>query len=108
MLARIVEVAIKGGKKQEVFDILQNELIPFVQKQPGFVASEGFSRESDPNYTISTTYWQSKQDAENCYSASFYSSVLSKLRPLLASDVRPVYCNVEYSTTHRISLGKAA
>ena len=55
MLARVVEVGIKGGKKQEVAKILQNELVPVLQKQPGFVAYETLSRETDPNLTTSIT-----------------------------------------------------
>jgi quinol monooxygenase YgiN len=108
MLARVVEVGIKGGKKQEVTRILQNELIPVLQKQPGFVAYETFSRDSDPNITTSITYWHSEDDADSCYSTSAYASILNKLRPLLSNEIRPVLNTVVISTTHRIAIGKAA
>jgi quinol monooxygenase YgiN len=108
MLARVVEVGIKGGKKQEVAKILQNELVPVLQKQPGFVAYETLSRETDPNLTTSITYWQNKDDADNCYAMPAYTSILDKLRPLLTNEIRPVIHNVEISTAHRIAIGKAA
>jgi quinol monooxygenase YgiN len=108
MLARVVEVGIKGGKKQEVAKILRNELVPVLQKQPGFVAYETLSRETDPNLTTSITYWQSKDDADTCYSMPAYTSILDKLRPLLTNEIRPVIHNVEISTAHRVAIGKAA
>ena len=108
MLARIVEVGIKGGKKQEVAKILQNELLPVLQKQPGFVAYETLARDTDHNVTTSITYWQSQDDADSCYSMPAYNAILNKLRPLLSNEIRPVLHNVEISTTHRIAFGKAA
>ena len=108
MLARVVEVGIKGGKKQEVAKILQNELLPVLRKQPGFVAYETLARDTDPNVTTSITYWQSKDDADSCYSMPAYNTILSKLRPLLSNEVRPVLHNVEISTTHSIAISKAA
>jgi quinol monooxygenase YgiN len=108
MLARVVEVGIKGGKKQEVAKILRNELVPVLQKQLGFVAYETLSRETDPNIATSITYWQSKDDADNCYSMPAYTSIIDKLRPLLSNEIRPVIHNVEISTSHRIAIGKAA
>ena len=108
MLARVVEVGIKGGKKKEVTKILQNELLPLLQKQPGFVAYETLARDTDPSVTTSITYWQSKDDADSCYSMPAYNTILNKLRPLLSNEIRPVLHNVEISTTHRIAIGKAA
>ena len=108
MLARVVEVGIKGGKKSAVVKILQNELLPLLQKQPGFVAYETLARDTDPNVTTSITFWHSKDDAEDCYSLPAYNTILDKLRPLLSNEVRPVLHQVEISTTHRIAIGKAA
>jgi quinol monooxygenase YgiN len=108
MLARVVEVSIKGGKKQEAAKILQNELLPVLRKQPGFVAYETLARDVDPNVTTSITYWQSKDDAESCYSMPAYNTILNKLRPLLSNEIRPVLHTVEISTTQRIAIGKAA
>jgi heme-degrading monooxygenase HmoA len=108
MLARVVEVTIKGGKKHDVINILQNELIPFLQKQAGFVAHETMSRQNDPNYTVATTFWRTQDDADTCYSSQDYATLLSKLRPLFNSDVHPVFYNVEISTTQKIVQGKAA
>ena len=108
MLARVVEVSIKGGKKQEVVKILQNELLPVLQKQPGFVAYETLASDTDPNITTSITYWQNKDDADSCYSMPAYTTILNKLRPLLSNEIKPVLHHVEISTTHRIAFGKAA
>ncbi len=108
MLARVIETTLKGGKRQQGLRLIQDELVPFLQKQPGFMGYQTGSRESDPNYVFSATFWQSKQDAENCYATPAYNSIVAKLRPLLSADLRPVFYNVEISTTHQISVGKAA
>ncbi|HET7185652.1 MAG TPA: antibiotic biosynthesis monooxygenase family protein [Terriglobales bacterium] len=108
MLARVVEVNIKGGKKQEVETILQNELLPLLQKQPGFAGYETLLRETDPNVTLSISYWQNREQADTFADTAAYNAIRNKLQPLLANDIRPVFYTVEISTQHRIAFGKAA
>jgi quinol monooxygenase YgiN len=108
MLARVVEVTVKGGKKPEILNILQNELLPLLQKQPGFVGFETLARETDPNTSVSVTFWQNKDYAETCYAMPAYAQLLSRIRPLITTDIKPVFHNVEISTAHRIPSGKAA
>jgi quinol monooxygenase YgiN len=108
MLARVVEVNIKGGKKQEVETILQNELLPLLQKQPGFAGYETLLRETDPNVTLSISYWQNREQADTFVDTAAYNAIRNKLQPLLANDIRPVFYTVEISTQHRIAFGKAA
>ena len=108
MLARVVEVTIKGGKKHDVINIVLNELVSLLEKQPGFVAHETMSRQNDPNYALAATYWRTQEDAERCYSSPAYTNLLNKLTPLFNSDIRPVFYQVEVSTTQKIAFGKAA
>ncbi len=108
MVARVIETTMKGGKKQECLTIIQNELVPYLQKQPGFVAYDTNTRVTDPNYILSSTMWRTKEDAENCYASTGYTNIVNKIRPLLTADLRPVFYNVELSTTHQVSVGKAA
>jgi quinol monooxygenase YgiN len=108
MLARVVEVAIKGGKKRDVLSILQNELMPLLHKQPGFVSFEALARDTDPNITFGITYWENKDYAETCYSMPAYTQILNRIRPLLSNDVKPVLYHVDISTTHRVATSKAA
>ena len=108
MLARVVEGTIKGGKKRDVINIVQSELVPLLEKQPGFVAHETMSRQNDPNYALATTYWRTQEEAERCYSSPAYTNLLNRLAPLFHSDIRPVLYTVEVSTTQRIVFGKAA
>jgi quinol monooxygenase YgiN len=108
MLARVIEVAIKGGKKKELLTLLEKELVPLLQKQPGFVAFEAFSRDTDPNISFGITYWHARDYADTCYSMPAYTQFLNKIRPLLTNEVKPVFHNVDISTAHRIVAGKAA
>lgn len=108
MLARVIEVIIRGGKKQEVISIVQNELLPLLQRQPGFISHETMTRQTDPNVAVATTCWRTHDEAEEFYSSQDYTTLLSRLRPLFGSDIRPVFYNVEVSTALKASQGKAA
>ena len=48
MFARIVESTVKPEKRDELQQRVRNEILPVLQKQPGFVDSVGLVSEHDP------------------------------------------------------------
>ncbi len=108
MLARVIEVGIRPEKKQEIVTLVQNELIPLLQEQAAFVGHEVVVRDDNPKVALATTYWTNKREAEACYATPEYAAVINQLKPLLTTDLKPVYYTVEISTSHWISFGKAA
>ena len=107
MFTRIVECHVKPGKRQEATTKINNEVLPILQKQPGFVDMIGLTHERDPERVVALSFWNTKEDAER-YHREHFSHISEILKPLLTSVPSVETYNVESSTTHRIAAGKAA
>jgi heme-degrading monooxygenase HmoA len=107
MFTRIVECRVKPDKRDEFNNKLRNDVLPILQKQPGFVDLIGLTSESDAERVISVSFWKSKEDAER-YHREQYNRIVDTLKPTLRKDPTVETFNVETSTTHRIAAGKAA
>ena len=107
MYTRIVECHVKPGKKQETTTKMNDEVLPILQKQPGFVDMIGLIDERDPERLLALSFWKTKEDAER-YHREHFSHISDLLKPLLTTTPKVETYNVESSTTHRIAAGKAA
>lgn len=107
MFTRIVECHVKPGRKQEATAKMNNEVLPILQEQPGFVDMIGLIDEHDPERLVALSFWKTKEDAER-YHREHFSQVSDLLNPLLTAAPKVQTYNVETSTTHRIAAGKAA
>ena len=107
MFTRIVECYVKRGKRQEFNDRIQNHILPILQTQPGFVDLLSMSSEDEPERAVSISVWKSKDDAER-YHEAHYEQIVDALRPLLRDEPSVEFYNVEASTAHKVTIGKAA
>jgi quinol monooxygenase YgiN len=107
MFTRFVECHVKPDKKDELTQKLRNDVLPILQKQPGFVDLIGLVSEKDPDRIVSVSFWNSKQDAER-YQREHYSRITEMLKPSLKRDPVVDTFNVDTWTAHRIAAGKAA
>lgn len=107
MFTRVVECHINLGKKEEFSTRLRNEVLPLLQKQPGFVDVIGLVHDSDPERTLALSFWKNKEDADR-YAQQHYRHVLEILKPYLQQDPKIDGFHVDTSTTHKIVAGKAA
>ncbi len=107
MFTRVVECQLRPEKKDEFSSKLRNEVLPILQKQPGFVDLIGLVSEKDPERIVSVSFWKSKEDAERHHREN-YSRIVEMLRPLVKRDPTLDTFNVDTSTTHRITAGKIA
>lgn len=107
MFTRIVECHVKPGKKDEFSNKLRNEVLPILQKQPGFVDVIGLASEKDSERMVSISFWKTKEDAER-YHREHFNQVKDLILPLIKREPSVETFNVETSTTHRIAAGKAA
>ena len=64
MFTRMVECRVKPDKRDEFNNKLRNDVLPILQKQPGFVDLIGLTSESDAERVISVSFWKNKEDAE--------------------------------------------
>jgi quinol monooxygenase YgiN len=107
MFTRIVECHVKPEKREEFTNKLRNDVLPILQKQPGFVDLIGLSSEDDRERIVSVSFWNTKEDAER-YHKEHYTRIVEMLKPTLRRDPTVETFNVDTSTTHRIAAGKAA
>ncbi|HLX77071.1 MAG TPA: antibiotic biosynthesis monooxygenase [Terriglobales bacterium] len=107
MFTRIVECTVKPEKKDEMQQRLRNEILPLLQKQPGFVDEVGLASEHDPERMVAISFWKTREDAER-YHRDTFSRVQDIVKPYLKGPIKVETYNVEESTIHRIAAGKAA
>jgi len=64
MFGRIVEFTPKPEMKDEIVNVLRNEVLPILCKQPGFVEFLPFVPETKTEKWITVTLWAEKRDEE--------------------------------------------
>ena len=107
MFTRIVDCTVKPEKREEFKQTIANEVLPILQKQPGFLDCITLTSDTDPERAVALSFWKTKADAER-YSRENYSRIMNILEPVLRNEPRIHGYNVEHSTTHKIAAGKAA
>jgi heme-degrading monooxygenase HmoA len=107
MYTRIVECNVKPEKKEEFSNKLRNEVLPILQKQPGFVDLIELASEHDRERLVAISFWNTKDDAER-YQRENYGRIVELIRPLVKRDPTVDTFTVATSTSHRIAASRAA
>jgi heme-degrading monooxygenase HmoA len=107
MFARIVECRIKPEQREKTYQTVRQEVLPLLQKQPGFVDELGLISDTDQERLVAISFWKTKEDAER-YQRETFPRVADILKPLLKTTPKVETYNVEDSTIHRIAAGRAA
>ena len=107
MFTRVVEIRTKQGKTREFSAALIEKVLPILKKQPGFVDEITLVSNTEPDRVLALSFWESQADAER-YHSEQYPKVTEILTPLLELQPRIQTYDVDTSTTHHISKGKAA
>lgn len=107
MITRIVKASILPQKQEEFRRIMREQIVPALTRQPGFVDHISIVSEKNPGESLSITFWQSRQDAEN-YGRGEYGRLINLVRPCLSGQADVSTYSVETSTVHRIAPEKAA
>ncbi len=106
MFARVVDLNCKPGKIEELRTRLDQEIIPILKKQQGFVDELVLNSEQETGHVLAISLWNTKDDAER-YQREQYAKIAEILRPGLAGEPRVNTYNVDLSTPHKIA-AKAA
>lgn len=104
MISRIVTCNIKPEKLNEFRNTLNQQFLPRIQRQQGFVDVVE-SIDTTTGTFVCTTFWNTRQDVEN-YENTLFQEVAQTLTPMLKDDPTVQTLNVENSTVHNISAGK--
>ncbi len=107
MYTRVVEVRTKAGKMKEFSTTLHEKVLPILKKQRGFIDEITLVSSADPERILALSFWQTEADAER-YHSEQYPTITNILHPVLETMPMIETYEVDTSTTHRISKGKAA
>ncbi|MGO9209366.1 MAG: antibiotic biosynthesis monooxygenase family protein [Terriglobales bacterium] len=107
MFTRLVEINTKYGKTREVADIIQQKVLPILNKQQGFIDEIMLLSTTELNRIVALSFWKSAEDAE-LYRREQFLRVEELLKPMLEVAPKIHTFDVDLFTTHKIAMGKAA
>jgi hypothetical protein len=105
MFSRIISCTIKPTKITEFKNALNNQFLPRVQAQPGFVDNiESF----DPTTGQFTclTLWKTRSDVEK-YDQGLFKEIAAGMTPLMQGEPTVQTLPVENSSVHNVKAGMA-
>lgn len=104
MISRIVTCTVKPEKLNEFRNTLNQQFLPRIQRQHGFVDVVE-SIDTTTGTFVCNTFWNTRQDVEN-YDNTLFQEIAQGLTPWLEHEPTIQTLNVENSTVHNISSGK--
>jgi quinol monooxygenase YgiN len=107
MFARVVECQSKAGQGEQASNKLKNDVLPNLQKQPGFIDFLTLSDKTNPERLLCISFWTSREDADR-YHRQHYDAIHDALRPVLEAPPILETFAVNVSTAHRIAADRAA
>ena len=107
MFTRIVEMTARPGKAMDLALALNNNVLPTLRKQSGFIDEIVMDSNADPEILLEISLWESKTDADR-YAHTEFTHVIDGLTDLIHAMPQVRTFNVKQSTIHRISADKAA
>jgi hypothetical protein len=101
MFARAVRMQLKSESADEFTRWIENEAIPVLRKQVGFMDEIAFVRPNRKE-AIRITLWESKESAE-AYHRGAYPELLKSLASVVEGTPRSRSFEVSNSTWHKIA-----
>ena len=105
MISRIVDCNVRPDKLNEFRSDLNSKFVPRIKSQQGFV---DIIESLDPNtgHFVCNTFWKSSDDVKR-YDSGLFQEVAGSLAPYLSGEPQVSTLQVENSTPHKISSGRA-
>jgi heme-degrading monooxygenase HmoA len=101
MFARVVECQSKDGIGMQVSAKVTNDVLPILQKQPGFVDFFALSDKTNAERLVCISFWTSREDADDRH-RWHYETIANMLKAVLESPPTMKVFAVSASTVHRI------
>ena len=101
MFARVVEIAYKGEKKDELINTLRQEILPVLKKQPGFVELLPLVPEVANERMFAISLWADKRDVEK-YVTDVFPRVEQVLKPFVTIPLTVRIYTVETSVCQHL------
>ncbi len=106
MFSRIVSCTINPAKVNQFRTALNNQFLPRIQSQPGFIDNIESLDPATGQFNC-VTLWKTASDVEN-YDKGLFQEVAAGLVPLLQGSPTVQTLPVENSSVHHVKAGTAA
>jgi hypothetical protein len=106
MFARNVALRLRPNCLNQFKQILDNQIMPILHKQPGFKDLITFASNGGTDVTA-ISLWETREDAEAYHTAS-YAQVMETLEPLLDGSPKLRTADIVSSTLHKVADSVAA
>jgi quinol monooxygenase YgiN len=106
MVSRIINCTIDPAKVDEFRNALNNQFLPRIQEQPGFVDNIE-SLDPATGKFCCMTLWETAADEAN-YDKGIFQEVAASLGPLMVGNPTVQTLPVENSSVHAVRAGVAA
>ncbi len=107
MYTLIIEGTLKPRKKTEFTTAWNNEILPTLKKQTGFVDEILLFAADEPERGVGLSFWNTKEDAER-YHREVFPKVVTGVKHLIKTPPKVRAFNVEAAEIFRIVPSKAA
>lgn len=106
MFARKVSVRLKSDAAGQFIQKVENEIIPMLRKQKGFLDELTLISQSGKEI-YAYSFWESSDDAER-YERTYFREVINRLSGLIEGTVRVHTYMVANSTFHKLAAAALA
>jgi heme-degrading monooxygenase HmoA len=107
MFTRVVKLTCKPGQTKQACKNMNDKVLPILKKQQGFMDETILVSTNDPDHVLALSFWNTREDAER-YNRDQFPKIRDMMQDVLASPPAVETYDVDTSTTHRITSGKAA
>src|SRR5258707_5483377 len=107
MFTRVVELTSKPGKAKELSNTINENAVPILKKQSGFVDEIVLNSDVEPNRVLALSFWKTKEDAER-YHREQYKNIHESMRHLLDAEPNLRTFDVHTSTGQKMAVERAA
>ena len=103
MVSRVINCAIQPDKIDDFRNALNDEFLPRIQAQPGFLENIESCDPVSGDYCC-ITLWQSPTDVSN-YDEGLFKEIAARLVPMMQGSPTVKTLPVENSSTHNLRAG---
>jgi len=107
MFTRVVELTSKSGKARELCNAIDDQVLPILKRQAGFVDETVMVSETQPNQVLAISVWNTREDAER-YAREQFDTVQKTVQHLLEMEPAVRKFDVHTSTAHKVTAKQAA
>ncbi len=107
MFIRIVKMTCKPGQAKQACQNINDKILPILKKQQGFLGEILLVSTTNPDHLPGQSFWNTREEAER-YHRDQFPKIREMMQDGLTGAPQVETCDVEISTTHRITAGKAA